>query len=261
MTVTFAQPANGTVRPPLEGVAGRWSAAVMADLKHASATAPRSLQIEVGPSELGTPCTRRLGYRLLDWEPRPNTGTDPWPAMVGTAIHAQLADVYTARNTELGHERYLIEHTIALPYGIPGHCDLYDREYGDVVDWKTTGTTRLAEYRKHGPGEQYRIQAHLYGLGMLLAGEKPRNVVIVFLPRSGLLDGLHAWSEPFDHTVAVTAIERYQQVFDFHTHMDPEAHPERWAWLPTADAHCTWCPWYLPGSRDLASGCPGHNPR
>jgi hypothetical protein len=40
--------------------------------------------------------------------------------------------------------------------------------------------------------------------------------------------------------------------------LDPEKHPDRWALLPTADAHCAWCPWFLPGSADPSKGCPGH---
>jgi len=246
------------VRPPLEGVAGTLATMVIDTIKQTAARAPRSLQASIGPSEIGTPCTRRLGYRILDWDPKPNSDTDPWPATVGTAVHAWLADTFTAWNARLGAERFLIERRVTLPGGIPGNCDLYDRDTGTVIDWKTTGNTRLAKYRKNGPGDQYRTQAHLYGLGMLLAGEKPQDVAIVFLPRSGRLDGLHVWSEPFSHHVAVDALRRLQSMRDFHVYVDPERHPERWEYLPTADAFCTYCPWFLPDSADLSQGCPGH---
>jgi hypothetical protein len=255
--MTFQQPAAGQFKPPLEGVAARWATEVVALVKHASANAPRSLQHAVGPSEIGTPCDRRLGYRLLAWPPV-NVDTDPWASTVGTAIHAYLADVYTQRNAELGRGRYLIEQTVTLPGGITGHCDLYDTDTGDVVDWKTTGTDALAKYRKNGPGQQYRVQAHLYGLGWQLAGQTPRNVVVVFLPRGGRIDGLHVWSEPYDHRIAVDALKRYQAIFDFHVYVDPESHPDRWSLLDTADAYCAYCPWFLPGSPDLSKGCPGH---
>lgn len=264
--MSFRQPEAGWVRPPLEGMAGELATAVIATVKHASANAARSLQVAPGPSEIGTPCTRRLGYRALDWDPKPNMDTDPWPATVGTSIHAWMAGTYQAENLRLGCEpwdpacRYLIEHEVALPGGITGHCDLYDRGTGAVIDWKTTGNDKLRQYRLHGPGPQYRAQAHMYALGMQLAGEHPEHVVIMFLPRSGRIDGLHAWSEPYNPQVAVETLKRYQAVRQFCWSADPERHPERWAWLPTADAYCTYCPWFLPGSADLGKGCPGHHP-
>ena len=217
------------------------------------------MQRTAGPSELGTPCTRRLGYRVLDWEPKPNTDTDPWAAIQGTAVHTWMAAAYAAENTRLGRERYLIEHRVHLPGGITGSTDLYDRDTTTNVDWKVTGAQRLREYRKNGPGAQYQAQAHLYALGLQLAGEQPSDVAIVFLPRGGRIDDLWPWSEPYDPGIAVQALKRYQAIIDFHITVDPERHPERWQLLPTADAHCTWCPWFLPGSADLSQGCPGHN--
>lgn len=261
MTTTFQQPQAGWVRPPLEGVAGELATMVIDTIKNAATYAPRSQQVSVGPSELGTPCTRRLGYRATDHQPKPNSDTDPWPATVGTAVHTWLADTFTTWNTQLGEQRWLVEQRIWLPGGIPGNCDLFDRWHGTVIDWKTTGNDALAKYRKNGPGAQYRTQAHLYGLGMQLAGEQPADVAIVFLPRSGRLDGLHVWAEPYDPQVAVDALKRYQAVRDFHAAFDPEKQGGRWALLPTADAYCTYCPWFLPGSADLSQGCPGHNPK
>lgn len=260
MTV-FAQPAAGHVRPPLEGTAGVLATDVIEIVKEAARNAPRSLQVAPGPSELGTPCRRRLGYRVLDWDPKPNTDTDPWAAIIGTSVHTWMAQTFTAENTRHGYARYLIEHRVTLPGNIGGSCDLYDRHTGTVIDWKVTGTDRLRSYRRDGPGDQYKAQANLYALGLQLASESPQQVAIVFLPRGGRIDGLHVWSEPYDHMVAVAALERYRAVRDFHVLLDPERHPERWALLPTADAYCTYCPWFLPGSLDLSQGCPGHNPQ
>lgn len=257
--MTFTQPAAGWVTPPLDGLAGTLATHVIETVKHAAANAPRSLQATTGPSELGTPCTRRLGYRILDWDPKPNSDTDPWASVIGTATHAWMAETYTQINQQLGRQRYLIEHRIHLPGGITGSTDLYDRDLGLNNDWKITSPDNLRKYRRDGPGRQYRTQAHLYALGLQLEGETPRDVAITFLPRGGRIDALHVWSEPYDHTIAVSALKRYQAIFDFHVLVDPEAHPDRWQLLPTADAHCTYCPWFLPGSPDLSQGCPGHN--
>jgi hypothetical protein len=253
----FAQPEAGYTRPPTTGVAGQIAAMVIDDVKHAAANAPRSRQVSVGPSELGTPCTRRLAYRLLAWD-RPNADTDPWAATIGTSVHAWMAAAYEAKNRQLGCQRYLIEHRVHLPGGISGSSDLYDRETCVNNDWKITSLDNIRKYRRSGPGQQYRIQGHLYGLGMLLAGEAPADIAITFLPRGGRIDGLYVWSEPFDPSVAADAIRRYLATRDALTALDPETHPERWALFPTAEAHCAWCPFYLPMSADLSRGCPGH---
>lgn len=259
----FAQPAAGWVKPPLEGPAGELATAVIATVKHAAANAPRSLQAAPGPSELGTPCVRRLAYKTLDWEPKPNSDTDPWASIIGTSVHTWMASIYENENRKLARTfdagRYLIEHRITLPGGIQGSCDLYDRAMQTVIDWKVTSPDNLRKYRLNGPGQQYRTQAHLYALGLQLEGAEPEDVAIVFLPRGGRIDGLHVWAEPYDPQVAVEALRRYQAVRQFHISLDPENHPARWALLPTADAYCTYCPWFLPGSSDLSRGCPGHN--
>lgn len=255
----FRQPDAGWIKPALEGVAGTIATDVIDTVKAAARRAPRSLQVSVGPSELGTPCIRRLGYKMLDWDPKPNTDTDPWTSVIGTSVHAWMAEAFAEENRQLGEQRFLIEHRVHLPLNISGSCDLYDRELGQVIDWKITSPQNITKYKKNGPGEQYRTQAHLYALGLQLAGEHPKDVAICFLPRGGRIDGLHVWSEPYDHGVAVRALNRYKQVYTFHVTVDPEKHPERWALLPTADAYCLFCPWYLPGSSDVSQGCPGHN--
>lgn len=256
---TFAQPDAGWVKPPLEGVAGALATQVIETVKHAAANAPRSLQKRPGPSGLGTPCTRRLGYMALDWEPKPNSDTDPWASVIGTSVHAWMAATFEAENERLGRQRYLIEHRVQLPYGISGSTDLYDRDTATGADWKVVGLPRLKDYRRDGPGPQYRAQAHLYALGLQLQDEAPEHVAIVFLPRGGRIDGLWTWTEGYDPAIAAAALKRYHGIEMFHITADPEAHPERWGLLPTADAHCAYCPWFLPGSADLSQGCPGHS--
>src|SRR6266705_6686901 len=138
MTAIFQQPQAGWVRPPLEGIAGELATAVIERVKHAAANAPRSPQSAPGPSEIGTPCTRRLAYKTLDWEPKPNSDTDPWAATIGTSVHAWMAQAYEAENTRLGWYRYLTEQQVTLPGGISGSCDLYDTQARTVTDWKVT---------------------------------------------------------------------------------------------------------------------------
>lgn len=258
--VTFAQPDAGWTRPAVTGVAGEITSMVTEVITTAQRTHPRSLQRVPGPSELGTPCKRRLAYTTLGWD-RANDTRDQWLSTIGTAVHAWMADTFEAQNGRLGRARYLVEQRIRLPDGIFGSSDIFDTDTGDVIDWKVVGLDRIKEYRRKGPGDGYRIQAHLYGLGFMLAGYQVRNVADVFLPRGGLLNGLYVWTEPFDYRIALDAIERYQGIFQALVTLDPEAVPERWAAFPTAADHCEWCPFFLPHSADLGIGCPGHKSR
>jgi hypothetical protein len=262
VSTAFRQPAAGQYRPPVEGVAGEIATMVIEDIKHASATDPRNVQVALGPSDIGMPCTRRLAYQILDSGPnpvpKPNSDIDPWASIIGKAVHTWMAETYEARNRALGYERFLVERRIYLPADIAGSCDLYDRDTRRLIDWKVTSLDNIRKYRKNGPGQQYRTQVHEYGLGRQLAGDTPEHVALVFLPRAGRIDGLYVWTEPYQPQIAVDAIKRYQATRTALWTLDPEKHPDRWALFPTADTYCPYCPWFLPGSTDLAKGCPGH---
>jgi len=224
---------------------------------------PRSQQVRIGPSEIGVPCARRIGYKLLEQPERP--GKPNWKATVGTAIHAWLEDVFDTQNltfdAQHGHhgaERWLIETTVHVgdmgDTAITGSADLFDRVTGTVIDWKSVGPTQLKKYKAHGPGAQYETQAHLYGRGMVAAGMTVRNVMIVFLPRNGELADTYIWHAPYDEQVALDALSRLSGI-----HLTTQAlGPQALTSLPTADAYCTFCPFYKAGSTDLTEGCPGH---
>jgi hypothetical protein len=237
-------------------------------IRRAAAAAPRSQQVDMGPSEAGEPCTRKLAYKMLTWDKPEDRDPDPWAAVQGVAVHAWLAEVFRGENQRLGRERYLVEQQVTpvteedaqagLPGTLTGSCDLFDRDTGTVTDWKLTSPERLRHYRQHGPGGKYRTQAHLYGRGLANAGEHVQAVSIVFLPRAVYLDGLHMWSEPYDPAVAQAAFKRLAAIRDAIIALDPERYPGRWGLFPTAPGTCRHCPWLKPGSRHLASGCPGH---
>lgn len=232
-------------------------ALVVTALREWSAASPRSKQKSIGASEAGTPCTRRLAYRMLDVE-RTNVDTDPYPSMVGTAFHVTLAEVF-AHPAWQG--RFLVEQRVEIRPGMPSTLDLYDTTTGDLVDWKILGATGLKNIKDDGPGPEYRIQQHLYGLGLKRShGITPARVNLVCFPRGGMLSGLHVWSEPWDEQAALAALERLDSIVVALAQLKVEAKPEHWQYLPTADAHCSWCPFFLPHSDNLARGCPGHAP-
>ena len=224
--------------------------------------APRSLQVAIGPSEIGHDCPRRIAYKLLG-QPE-NQGEPNWKATVGTAIHAWLEEVMIADNETqavrqgAGLTRWITEATVSvgeiLGHSITGHCDLYDRVTGTVVDWKTVGPTQLTKYKAKGPGQQYRAQAHLYGRGWARRGQDVRRVAVMFLPRNGELREAYYWSEPYDEQVAVNALKRLEGIAIASKALGPAVLPQ----LDTADAFCTMCPYFKARSTDLTVGCPGH---
>ncbi|MGN7137301.1 hypothetical protein [Streptomyces pseudogriseolus] len=260
-TPTFAQPGNATATAET-GAGARLAQMIRTLIIDTANQAPRSVQRRIGPSEVGNPCTRALAYKLLDWPEVPGADRDPWASIQGTAVHAWMAELFETRDPN--GDRYLVEQKVTVRKGITeaaditGSADLYDRHTGTVFDWKITGTSSLEKYRRNGPGDQYRIQANLYGLGMRNAGENPRRVAIVFLPRHHILDPF-VWVDDFRPDVAEAALARLDQVRDQILRTDPEANPAAWSGFPTSPAaKCFFCPWRRPDSTDLATGCPGH---
>jgi hypothetical protein len=223
----------------------------------------RSVQVAVGPSEVGAECMRRLAYRL---QGTPNGNhPDPWFAIIGTAVHEWLATAVMQWHTGHGytyeHRRYLTEERVTITDGnltIKGSCDLYDREAARVVDHKVVGPTALKRYRDNGPSRQYRTQVHLYGLGHEQAGRLVKEVAIAFYPRSGYLDTMHVWAEPYDRQVALDALARLASIQQI---ADTLAPLNQWGAIPAEPdpVGCTYCPFFRPGTPVDATGCPGPN--
>ncbi|MCP2261059.1 hypothetical protein LX15_004779 [Streptoalloteichus tenebrarius] len=249
----------GTFAPPDSPVVDPLADTLRHVITTAAHTAPRSLQVALGPSEIGEPCARRLAYRLMD-ERRVNGGGDPWASIVGTAVHAWLAEACRAENDRLGRIRYLVEQRVEIRPGVAGSCDLYDADEATVIDHKVLGETTMRLYKRGGPPDQYRAQAHLYGLGLARLGLPVRRVALAMYPRAGLLSGLHLWSEPYDPAVADAAIARHDQILEAACALDVTDHPERYQHIPrTASRRCRYCPWYRPGA-DTGATCPGDTP-
>lgn len=225
--------------------------------------APRSLQTRIGPSGLGIPCMLKLGYQLSD-HPRVNAPTEQalkWKAWIGTNVHGGIEEVLTRANMALpsyaadGIERYHLEQRITVGQingtDISGNADLYLD--GTVWDWKIPGGNMLRKYRAEGPGDTYRIQAHLYGAGWVAKGFDVRHVAIYFLPRDQEWTQRYLWSEPFDPAVAEAALSRADGISKLIADLGVDALPL----LKRAESWCRWCEWRKPGSKDLAKGCPG----
>jgi hypothetical protein len=219
---------------------------------------PRSLQTSVGPSGLGTPCARQLGYRLAgvaEIDGRP----PGWLPGIGVAVHDQLERVFRAYNAATGYERYLIETRVEVGTvaGRPvfGTSDLYDQVTATVVDWKIVGKSTLDRARRHGMSAQYRVQAHLYGRGFALRGLPVDTVAICYLPRNEELTGTQYVHEPYDERIALDAIARADAIATALTLTDAATILPQ---LATVD-DCRFCPFRRHGapSSSLLDGCPG----
>jgi hypothetical protein len=221
------------------------------------ANSARSTQKAIGPSEIAVPCDRRLTYRTRS-TPERRDGRVKWAPLLGTAIHATIAEALLAENQHLGRQRWLVEQRVHPDPAISGSCDAYDTDSDTVVDWKLVGPTRLEGYRRRGPGPQYEGQIHMYGRGWQRAGRTPRFVRIVFLPRSTDFDEAYEWTAPYDRRVADSALDRMFRLITLGQDLNLDGDPAMWSVVPaTPGKDCRYCPYYRRGGPPDATGCPG----
>jgi hypothetical protein len=222
----------------------------------------RNLQRHLGPSELGVPCDRQVVGKLAGM-PVTNHVADPWPSIVGTAVHAWLADAFTAANAGLDFPRWLAEQKVVPHPDHSGTGDLYDALETAVVDHKILGESSMAKVRSaSGPSIKYVIQLILYGKGFRLMGLPVTRVALAAYPRTAAsLDGLYVWEratgpqddalieEVFRLTARRKAMAE-EVISGLKTFTDIP--------LSTDDDECFFCPFYRPQSkRDNGPGCPG----
>ena len=217
-------------------------------IEDAIAAHPRSQQKRIGPSEIGIECDRRILYKLagIDEPPRPPA----WKPALGTAMHDQLERWFDATNPtgSLATLEWVTEWEVTVgklgagadAIDITGHSDLFHRPTGTVVDHKVVGAKQLTKYRLHGPSNQYRVQAHLYGKGFTESGgwEPAQHVAISFLPRDGELGQAYWWQEPYNPHLAQEALNRLNSLYGLLQIVGLEA---ALAAKPLCDDD--WCPW------------------
>lgn len=192
--------------------------------------APRELQREIGPSELGTDCVHCLAAKLAGWPERRSPG---WLPFIGTCVHAHFERLFQKLDADPAHqfsytgednvtelvERWRSEYRVTVGrlqglhggYDVTGSIDLWDRKTHSTIDWKIVGNTTVTKVKAHGPSQQYRIQASLYGVGLANEGERVERNCIYFLPRNktSLGDAL-PWETRFDPKPGQWALSRAQ---------------------------------------------------
>ena len=110
---------------------------------------PRHLQRELGPSEVGHPCARKLAFGMMQ-VPRSNPEWDCLPSAYGVAMHTWLEEAAIMANERLGYNRWITERKVEVRPDLWGTADLYDTETATVIDWKNLGYTSFdAHDRDH----------------------------------------------------------------------------------------------------------------
>lgn len=263
-TITPAEFMKGAAAP-MNGSspwASRYAAEIRRIVREHAEQSPRSLQVHLGPSELGVECDRQVVSKMLRI-PRTNHVVDPWASIIGTAVHAWLARCFMEWNIRCGQARFVPETRVVPHTDHSGTSDLYDAAEQAVVDHKVLGETSMAKVRSpEGPPRHYQVQLLLYARGFTNLGLPVRRVALVAYPRTAAsLDGLYVWSRDYtaeaeaevDEALAQTERRRQMAALVESGHLAIDQIPA----APSDDA-CFFCPYFRPESaRDNGPGCPG----
>lgn len=223
--------------------------------------APRSQQVHLGPSELGVSCDRQIVGKLARVQ-KTNNISDPWPSIVGTSVHAWLAEAFREDNEHEHQMRWAAEVPVTPHPDYGGTADLYDAWEKCVCDHKVLGATSLNKIKSRGPSRKYQVQLILYGAGFRLLGLPVERVALAAYPRTAAtLDGMYVWDHVLtaaDDELVREVLERTQvrklvaqEVIDGRMNfMQVPATPDQ--------EECFFCPFYRAQSAyDGGPGCPG----
>lgn len=217
-------------------------------IRRKSAANPRHLQVELGPSEIGHPCMRKMALGLMQ-VPRCNPEYDPLPSIFGVAMHTWLQGAAEYDNERLGRRRWITETKVEVTPSLSGTADLYDCDTDTVVDYKNLGYTSFAAKVKN-TGPTYKHQVFLYGKGFARLGYPVKRVAIAILPRTGTLTKMHLDIYDYDEAVADAVLARRDTVMLMLDDFTPDTNPERYQWFPTTPSECVWCQWWSPNPRN-----------
>lgn len=188
----------------------------------ASTQSERTLQKNIGPSELGEPCERKLWCKAHGVPPV-RTLEPSHAANVGTGIHMWLEQRMEALYGNTG--RFMQETPIEYR-GITGHADVYDRLKKRLIDYKTVTKARLGTLRKtRVVPPAYRIQAQTYAAGLIEAGFEVEEISIIFIPRDGNTLDVAAFNLEVDRDVADEAIDRLERIIALKNMEDAKSVP------------------------------------
>jgi hypothetical protein len=173
---------------------------------------PRSLQAEIGPSEIGDPCEYCLGAKLAGLRERKDG--EGWLTYVGKWVHHGLDQTFRAQPGDL----WISEGRLYVGYidgrRIDGTADLgYTDDPFTVIDHKVVGKRTMDLVKFEEMKVVYRYQSQIYGRGYELAGCKPEHAAVSFLPREDRkVSRGYWWSEPYSRDMADEGMARAENL-------------------------------------------------
>jgi hypothetical protein len=183
-------------------------------LRAKDATRSRSVQTQVGPSELGG-CRRKVWYRLNS-QVETNDNELKLAAIMGTAIHATIEEALALADPT--GEKYVVESEVEYN-GMKAHIDLWIPETGAVVDWKTSKIKNLSYF----PSKQQRWQVQTYGYLLEKSGlGNPKTVNLVAIARDGDERDVKIHSEAYDPAIGEEALAWLEEIKKSSIAPDPE---------------------------------------
>jgi CRISPR/Cas system-associated exonuclease Cas4 (RecB family) len=202
------------------------------------ASRSRSIQVEVGPSSIGG-CRRRVWHELKQ-TPKTNN-TESLAAILGTFIHSGIEKAI--RREDPFGDNFIIEGEFASG-DLKGHVDLFIKDIGLVVDWKTTKVKSL----RYFPSQQQRWQVQIYGWLLEQNGHEVNEVALVAIPRDGEMPDIRVHKETYDAPTALAGIEWLKEIKSIVENNEPAPAPEE------APFFCTkYCSFY---DQTGEVGCP-----
>lgn len=173
----------------------------------------RSLQQEIGISEVGSDCRKCVARKLALVYKKPDGS---WFPFIGTAVHDALEKGFADRwpNEYKLENRLQVHKYKSLNLG--GSCDMACLVDGVLIvnDWKIVGERKLKEAAKGKVSSQYRVQAMLYGYGWEQLGETPTHVALSFLPRDKDLPEAQVVMMRYDKQIALDALKEIEKLID-----------------------------------------------
>lgn len=183
----------------------------------------RSLQVEIGVSEIGMSCRRCVARKMAEYDKTRKVSS--FRTTIGRYFHEGVANDLERKYDGTG--AILIENGLVVHeykgWTLKGSCDVFCPNEGHamVLDWKCVGDDTLEAMRKAvaeglGPKNQYVIQGQLYALGWELAGYEVEDICILFVPANkGDLKRYHVpYKYKYDRLVAAEALYRVEQMID-----------------------------------------------
>lgn len=254
--------------PAMSGSNTAWGARYARELRDViirqARRQPRNVQRHLGPSEIGSLCDRQVVGKFAG-EPQTGNVINPWASVVGTAVHAKLAEFFANENKLNGFTRWVPELRVSPHPLYPGTADLYDGIEECVVDHKVLGPTSIAKVMSPaGPPRHYQVQLLLYAAGYRNLGLPVRRVCLAAYPRtSPTLDSMYLW----EHECGPEDDRLIADVLDETAFRREVAQRVLAGQINIGDVritpgdYCAFCEFYRPESaRDYNPGCPGHSP-